>query len=221
MPLDDGDQLVLHDDRPEDWRSGDAAALLVHGLGGSHESVYLRRIADKLRQRGSAFRMDLRGCGAGIELARVPYHSGRSADAAAALRFIENLCPGSPVTLVGFSLGGNIVLKLAGESAGNPPRNLCRVMAVSPPADLSACSAWIGRWQNRGYDRYFAELLRKQLLERQAAPDAVHFDFARARSNCAKSTTGSRAPSVDSAMPRIITACRARLRSCPRFACRP
>ncbi len=181
VPLDDGDQLVLHDDRPEDWRSGDAAALLVHGLGGSHESVYLRRIADKLREaRGPRVSHGPARLGAGIELARLPYHSGRSADAAAALRFIENLCPGSPVTLVGFSLGGNIVLKLAGESAGNPPRNLCRVMAVSPPADLSACSAWIGRWQNRGYDRYFAELLRKQLLERQArAPDAVHFDFAR------------------------------------------
>lgn len=181
VPLDDGDQLVLHDDRPEDWSPGDAAALLLHGLGGSHESVYLRRIAERLRERGvRAFRMDLRGCGAGIELARLPYHSGRSADAAAALRFIAEVCPGSAVSLVGFSLGGNIVLKLAGELGANPPDNLGRVMAVSPPADLSACSAWIGRWQNRGYDRYFAELLRKQLLERQArAPHAVHVDFAR------------------------------------------
>jgi len=179
--LDDGDQLVLHDDCPDDWRPAGPAALLMHGLGGSHESVYMRRTADKLHQRGvRAFRMDLRGCGAGIELARLPYHSGRSADAAAALRSIAALCPGSPVALVGFSLGGNIALKLAGESATDPPDNLASVMAVNPPVDLSACSRWIGRLRNRGYDRYFAELLRGQLAERCArAPHAAAVEFVR------------------------------------------
>ncbi|HVU87950.1 MAG TPA: alpha/beta fold hydrolase [Pirellulales bacterium] len=181
VALDDGDRLVLHDDCPEEWQPGCAVALLMHGLGGSHESVYMRRAAQKLCAHAvRAFRMDLRGCGAGIELARLPYHSGRSADAAAALRFISALCPHSPVTLIGYSLGGNIALKLAGESADRPPENLCRVMAVCPPADLAACSAWIGRWQNRGYDRYFARLLSGQLLERRRrAPHAVSVDFAR------------------------------------------
>jgi predicted alpha/beta-fold hydrolase len=181
VTLDDGDQLVLHDDYPDDWPAAGPVALLMHGLGGSHESVYMRRTADKLYQHGvRAFRMDLRGCGAGIELARLPYHSGRSADAAAALRSIAALCPGSPVALVGFSLGGNIALKLAGESAADPPDNLARVMAVNPPVDLTACSNWIGRWRNRGYDRYFAELLRGQLAERRArAPQAASVDFAR------------------------------------------
>ena len=99
--LDDGDQVVLHDDCPPDWTAGGPAALLIHGLGGSHESVYMRRMAHKLAESGvRAFRMDLRGCGAGIELARLPYHSGRSADAAAALGHIATICPGSPVALV-------------------------------------------------------------------------------------------------------------------------
>jgi predicted alpha/beta-fold hydrolase len=179
--LDDGDRLVLHDDCPAEWSPGQPVALLMHGLGGSHLSVYMRRTAEKLCARGvRVFRMDLRGCGAGIELARLPYHSGRSADAAAALRLIAELCPGSPVTLVGYSLGGNIALKLAGESGARPPENLCRVMAVCPPADLAACSAWIGRWHNRGYDRYFAKLLSGQLRERKTrAPHAISVDFAR------------------------------------------
>ena len=84
-----------------------------------------------------------------MELARLPYHSGRSADASAALAFLQTLCPGSPVTLVGYSLGGNIAMKLAGESGASPPPNLLSVLTVCPPADLSACSAWIGRRMNR------------------------------------------------------------------------
>ena len=181
VTCDDGDRVVLHDDCPEAWSAGGPAALLMHGLGGSHQSVYMRRTAGKLRDRGvRVFRMDLRGCGAGVELARLPYHSGRSADAATSLRFIATLCPGSPVALVGFSLSGNIALKLAGESAADPPDNLASVMAVNPPVDLAACSDWIGRWHNRGYDRYFADLLRRQIAERSArAPHAVRIDFSR------------------------------------------
>ncbi len=181
VALPDGDRLVLHDDAPQDWPRGGPVALLLHGLGGCHQSVYMRRAAEKLTACGvRVFRMDLRGCGAGMELARLPYHSGRSTDAEAALLFLGTVCPGSPVALVGFSLGANIVLKLAGESAASPPENLASVMAVSPPANLSACSAWIGRWQNRGYDRYFARLLGQQLRERRdRVPDAVHVVFAR------------------------------------------
>ena len=94
VTLADGDALVLHDDCPPRWRPGDRSALLIHGLGGCHESGYMRRIAHKLNTRGvRAFRMDLRGCGAGAALARLPYHSGRSEDAAAALEAIAELAP--------------------------------------------------------------------------------------------------------------------------------
>jgi len=181
LPLGDGDATILHDDCPADWQPGDAVALMLHGLGGCHLSVYMRRTAEKLRARGvRAFRMDLRGCGAAMELARLPYHSGRSADAAAALAYLQTLCPGSPVTLIGYSLGGNIVLKLAGESGANPPPNLLSVLTVCPPADLGVCSDWIGRKLNLVYDRYFARLLAAQLAERRARnPEALHGEFPR------------------------------------------
>jgi predicted alpha/beta-fold hydrolase len=141
---------------------------LIHGLAGCHTSGYMQRIADKLNRRGvRAFRMDLRGCGAGGHLARLPYHSGRSEDAAAALAELARLAPGSPVTLVGFSLGGNITLKLAGELGQRPCGGLDSVMAVCPPVDLAACSRQIQRRANRIYDRYFVRLLVAQIDQRQ------------------------------------------------------
>ena len=174
LALADGDQIVLHDDSPPDWQPGGRTALLIHGLAGCHTSPYMVRIAGKLNARGvRTFRMDLRGCGAGLGLARLPYHSGRSDDAAAALNMIGALCPGSPTALIGFSLGGNITLKLLGESAHQLPANLDRAMAVCPPVDLLACVRSLARGVNRLYDRHFVQLLRQQVTALQKLiPDA-------------------------------------------------
>lgn len=181
VELADGDRIVLHDDCPASWTPGDRTVLLVHGLGGCHRSAYMQRIAHKLAARGvRAFRMDLRGCGAGVALARLPYHSGRSEDAAAALEFMAALCPRSPSTIVGFSLGANLTLKLLGECGSDPPGNLDSGMAISPPVELAACSEWLRRPLNRFYDAYFARLLTSRLAERrQVAPHAEHVEFAR------------------------------------------
>lgn len=173
--LDDGDQVVLHDDRPAAWQPGHRAAMLIHGLGGSFASGYMVRIAAKLAARGvRCFRLDLRGCGAGFHLARRPYHSGCSNDAAAALRAIDRHCPGSPVTLIGFSMGGNITLKLLGELGERACGGLDSGVAVCPPIDLVTCSKRLGQRENRVYDRRFVAMLLKQLRRRQAAvPEAV------------------------------------------------
>jgi predicted alpha/beta-fold hydrolase len=176
--LPDGDQIILHDDVPADWRPGAGAALMIHGLCGCHTSPYMQRIAAKLTDRGvRTFRMDLRGCGAGSGLARLPYHSGRSADAAAALRSIAEICPKSPTTLIGFSLGGNITLKLLGESPDDVPANLDRAVAVCPPVDLAECVRVLARGVNRLYDRHFIRLLMAQVAnQRRLIPDAPALD---------------------------------------------
>lgn len=175
VTLDDGDQVVLHDDRPATWQPGDRTALLIHGLSGSHCSGYMMRIAGKLAARGvRCFRLDLRGCGAGFHLARLPYHSGRSDDAATALRAIGRHCPGSPTTLIGFSLGGNIALKLLGECRDQACGGLDSGVAICPPIDLQACSDRLRLRENRIYDKRFVSALLKQLRRRQAAvPNAV------------------------------------------------
>src|SRR5262245_47146822 len=115
VELPDGDRLVLHDSTPAGWRPGDPVALLVHGLGGCHRSPYLVRSARRLVRHGwRAVRMDLRGCGHGFALARKLYNGGCSADIRAAADSLRGRAPGSPLALVGFSLGGNIVLNTAG-----------------------------------------------------------------------------------------------------------
>lgn len=170
VTLDDGDRIVLHDDRPAGWQPHDRSALMIHGLAGSHASGYMQRIARKLNARGvRVFRMDLRGCGAGTGLAQLPYHSGRSHDAAAALRAIAQHLPYSPTTLVGFSLGANITLKLMGELERQTVGNLDSAVAVCPPVDLAACSRQISLPSNRIYDRYFVGLLLRQLRAAQMA----------------------------------------------------
>jgi predicted alpha/beta-fold hydrolase len=124
----------------------------------------MQRIATKLCQRGiRSFRMDLRGCGAGAGLARLPYHSGRSDDAATAVRYIADLCPHSPVTLIGFSLGANIVLKLLGEIGSDRCGGLDSGVAACPPVDLCECSRNLSRWTNRIYDAHFVSSLWRAL----------------------------------------------------------
>jgi predicted alpha/beta-fold hydrolase len=179
VALPDGDRLVLHDNRPETWHPGRRTALLVHGLCGAHHSGYLCRTAAGLNAAGiRTFRIDLRGCGAGVALARQPYHSGRSQDVHAALTAIARWCPGSPTTLVAFSLGANIALKLLGECGNRPPGGLDRAVAVSPPADLAASVASLRRYPARFYDRFFTATLLRQVRASPTLGEAAARIFA-------------------------------------------
>src|SRR5262249_54740513 len=111
-----------------------------------------------------AVRLDLRGCGHGAALARRTYNGGCSDDVRAAVREIQSWGPAAPISLVGFSLGGNIVLKLAGESRDRAIERLHAVAAIAPPIDLERCAALISLRRNRLYERYFVESLRRQVI---------------------------------------------------------
>ncbi len=176
--FDDGDQLVLHDDCPKTWKPGNRVTVMVHGLGGSHQSSYLMRIAHKLNQLGiRVFRVDLRGCGAGHTLAKRPFHAGCSDDIAEAVQTISLLCLGSPVTIVGFSMGGNIVLKLAGEMGGGRIGGIDSVVAVAPPIDLAFCCRNMNRGVNRLYDWDFSRRLVRLVEGRIAQDDSYYGGF--------------------------------------------
>ncbi len=179
--LPDGDQLVLHDDCPAAWRPGGRTIMLVHGLCGCHASAYMRRISHKFTQRGvRTFRLDLRGGGAGALLARKAYHSGCTDDVVAALEHIAEVCGDSPTTLIGFSLGGNVTLKLLGDVGSRRPGNLDSAVAVCPPIDLMTCSANLQRGLNRLYDRRFASLLYRRLRRRaRRSADVIAGEFDR------------------------------------------
>jgi uncharacterized protein len=168
ISLPDGDRLVLHDNCPRNWTSTAPAVLLLHGLTGSFRSCYMQRCARKMNARGwRVFRLDHRGCGAGTGLADFPYHAGRIGDLQAALERVERLCPSAPLFSVGFSLSGNIVLKLAATQPESLPRNLKGLSAICPAVDLERACANICNPANRYYDRFFVKRLWKHTLEYQ------------------------------------------------------
>jgi predicted alpha/beta-fold hydrolase len=174
IALPDGDSVVLHDDCPPTWQPGGRAVLMVHGLGGSHRSPYVARTCAKLNARGvRTFRMDLRAHGAGIAKAAQLGHAGRSHDVAAALERVRELCPQATLHLVGFSMGANIVLKLAAELGPRVPPNLVGLFAAAPPVNLELCCRNLKRGWNFVYDGAFVRNLRRHLRAwRRANPEA-------------------------------------------------
>ncbi|HZL90817.1 MAG TPA: alpha/beta fold hydrolase [Pirellulaceae bacterium] len=187
VDLPDGDRIVLHEDEPDQraLENGSAhnrgkAVLLVHGLGGSHRSGYLQRCMHKLTARGiRVFRMDLRGCGAGVPLARYPVHAGRSEDVGAALEFVLRRCDEPQVAMVGFSMGANIILKLLGELGDLAPQRLIGAMAVAPPIDLLECSRRLKFGWGWIYDRAFvAGLMQAAARRRRHVPNGHHLPLS-------------------------------------------
>jgi predicted alpha/beta-fold hydrolase len=179
--LPDGDGLMLYDNVPAGWRPGGPVALLVHGLTGSHASTNIQRLAVLLLDRRvRVARLDLRGAGRGLALARNTYHSGRSDDVRAALEAVHAWSPTSPLLLVGVSLGGNLALKLAGEARDRPVPNLARVAALAPPIDLERCAALLAHPRNRFYaDNFTRELVQAVRRRRRFFPDLPPVRFPR------------------------------------------
>src|ERR1051326_1556643 len=140
-----------------------AAILIVHGLEGSSLSQYVIGTATKAWEAGmSVVRMNMRTCGGSERLAPTLYHSGLSSDVGAVLRGIvqeKNICHAG---LVGYSMGGNLVLKLAGELGANAPAELKAVAAVSPAADLAPSADAMHDWSNRIYEwKFLLSLMRR------------------------------------------------------------
>ncbi|MGL4550017.1 MAG: YheT family hydrolase [Gemmataceae bacterium] len=166
--LADGDALLLHENTPPGWHPGRPAALLVHGLTGSHRSGHSQRMAVRLLGHGwRTYRIDLRGAGDGVGLARRTYPAGGSEDLRAALAVIRGRCPGSAVGLIAVSLGGNMALKLAAEG-----EQLAALVALNPPIDLERCSRRFERPENRFYERRFVrDLIANVEARRRRFPD--------------------------------------------------
>ena len=163
----DGDVAIVHDNKPAGWNRGDHVALLMHGMAGCHQSRYMVGTSARLLAKGvRVFRLDHRGSGAGKLLSRRPYHAGRIRDVEAAIRMLERLCPGSPVSVAGFSLSGNLLLRYLGEDPGTLPLSLFRAVAVCPPIDLLHCVEKLAETRiGQQYDWYFARQLMNHIAD--------------------------------------------------------
>ena len=158
--LPDGDKLSLEVTTPPCWKPNDLTVVMVHGLCGSHHSPYLVRMVRRLEPLNiRSIRINLRGCGSGKGLAKNMYHCGRSDDIFEAIKRIKAHSPDSPIVLIGFSLGGNIVLKMGGELGGMAKPFLHSLIAVSPPVDLFSSVTMLGQPENSFYENYFIRLM--------------------------------------------------------------
>jgi predicted alpha/beta-fold hydrolase len=128
----------------------------------------------------NVIRMNQRNCGGTDNLAPVLYHSGLSSDVAAVARNLIEHDQISRLALVGFSMGGNLVLKTAGEWGTNAPFQLRAVAAVCPAMDLAASADALHAPSNRLYEYYFLWKLRRRLLCK-AKLFPTHFDVSRLR----------------------------------------
>jgi uncharacterized protein len=156
------------------------AVVIVHGLEGSSRSQYVIGTASKAWEAGmSVVRMNMRTCGGTEQLARTLYHSGLSSDVGAVLRGIVEQKKVGRVGLVGYSMGGNLVLKLAGEYGEDTPAELKAVAAVSPAADLAPSADAMHDWSNRIYEYKFLLGLMRRFKRRMAQHPELYKQVAR------------------------------------------
>ncbi|HEX7158105.1 MAG TPA: alpha/beta fold hydrolase [Edaphobacter sp.] len=141
---------------PTEVRAARPTAIIVHGLEGSSESQYVIGNANKLWQIGAnVVRMNMRNCGGTEALTSTLYHSGLSGDVAAVMRHFTALYGLKSISLIGYSMGGNLVLKLAGELGMSAPPELRSVIGVSPAIDLGPSVDALHAPQNRAYELKF------------------------------------------------------------------
>ncbi len=178
--LPDGDALILCENRP-DSRTPKGAVLLMHGLGGEASSPYMLRCAAIFKSHGwLVFRLNHRGCGEGRGLARQIYNAGRSEDVSQTLVKIWDLYSDLPIIAVGFSLSGNMLLKLLGEDRHPIPSNLRGAISVNAPIDLAACADSICQKRNWIYNHRFVRMLKDTIQQRQRDfPDFPRIKFPR------------------------------------------
>jgi predicted alpha/beta-fold hydrolase len=182
----DGDLVDLdwlEDAAPAPMPSSDAKPLLVlfHGLEGSSRSHYAEAFADFARERGLAFVVPhFRGCGGELNPGPRAYHSGDHEEIGWILARLRERQRG-PLLAVGVSLGGNALLRWAGEQGQEAARLADAVAAVCSPVDLAAGSQAIGRGFNRwSYTRMFLRSMKPKALDKLAQHPGL-FDGPRLR----------------------------------------
>lgn len=171
--IDDKTTIVALEHQPQTPARGQI--VFLHGLEGSAEAGYVKSFSHLALERGfGVHRLNLRTCGGTEELCETMYHSGLTSDTHAVLETVKNRWH-QPVFLVGFSLGGNVALKLAGELGET--RLVTGVCVVSPPIDLAACVRVIDKPSNILYARRFLDRLRKRIERKgRSAPHLYSSD---------------------------------------------
>jgi uncharacterized protein len=148
--------------QPEPWSHPTLIAL--HGLNGSSDAHYMRGVASKAFVHGlNVVRLNQRNCGNTEHLSAGLFHSGLTADARHVIEELSDVDGIRHIAVAGYSLGGNLALKLAGEYGDHPHPALCAVAAVSPILEISECVLALERPGNILYEWNFVRDLKRRI----------------------------------------------------------
>ena len=163
--------------QPAEVRGERATLILVHGLEGSSQSQYVVGNAARAWAAGlNVVRMNMRNCGGTEHLSPTLYHSGYSGDVGTVMDTFARAHGCQNFALVGYSMGGNLVLKLAGELGADAPAYLKSVIGVSPAMDLAASADALHEPLNRVYEWKFLRSLIKRFARKvELFPDLYNF----------------------------------------------
>jgi len=162
--LEDGDfvEAYWHNEKPNDNRP---IVVLFHGLAGSFKSHYIQGMMRALEKKGfTSVLMHFRGCSGKENLLPRLYHSGDTADARAWLKHLKIEFKNSDLYAIGYSVGGNMLLKLLGEDKENA--FLKSAVSISAPMDLDITSKTINQGFSKRYQNYLLKPLKITLLKK-------------------------------------------------------
>lgn len=163
----DGDFLDIAWCLPDNIPAQDAkgVVLVFHGLEGSVNSHYARHLINRIKNDGFIVAlMHFRGCSHEPNLTPRAYHSGETRDPMQTIEHVKRRYPDLPLFAVGYSLGGNMLLKMLSDTAGK--KILCAAVAVSAPLLLAECALRMQRGFSRLYQYYLLNSMKNNLLEK-------------------------------------------------------
>lgn len=163
-----------------DWSRKENKQLLIvlHGLEGSADRPYVRGLIKWANANGwDGVGKNFRCCSGEPNKQKRVYHSGASDDLEVVVNHILQNYQYEKIALVGFSLGGNVVLKYVGEQGKNIHPKIKAAVGVSVPCDLIGCRTRFEKWDNKLYvQRFLVSLFEKIMLKKDKYPDAVDYD---------------------------------------------
>ncbi|MGL1956006.1 MAG: hydrolase [Colwellia sp.] len=164
VELPDGDFIDLAWTEQPEENNTRPIVVLLHGLEGSKNSHYAKGMLKAIKARGwIAVLMHFRGCGEQANRQASSYHSGDTRDINYLTKHLTAIYPRSLLTILGFSLGGNVLTKYLAQVPNNPYKAAAVICA---PLDLASCSARINKGFSKLYQKYLLAMLKVSTLEK-------------------------------------------------------
>lgn len=164
LELPDGDFTELAWTESPEQAPEKAIVVILHGLEGSQSSHYAKGMLKAIKRSGHiAVLMHFRGCGSQPNRQARSYHSGDTRDIGYFTSELVRRYPNTPLTLIGFSLGGNVAIQYLAQQPNNPYKAACIICA---PLDLASCSKKINRGMSKLYQKYLLGMLKSSTLKK-------------------------------------------------------